>query len=273
MAGLSGCAADERRESAWPHEELAAPRLAFRAKGDKFFDVGFHPGGRQVAAIGHGVKVSRLRLWDVATGAEVLVIESTAAVLCGRMAFSPDGTTLAAGDSTGSVRVWDAETGRERLVLPGHRGAVFHVAFSPDGATLASASDDSTIRLWDARTGRHVHTLQGHIRQVARLAFSPDGTSLASSSTDFGDNVRIWEVGTGQCLRVLKGHRMQAHAVAFRPDGRQLASSSKDGIGGNPNHFAISGLVIRARSAHRETAVQCVSFDGPVLRWACLKYG
>jgi WD40 repeat protein len=231
MAGLSGCAPAVPQKSVQPsRDELAAPRRAFHAGDENLLDVRFHPDGRRVATIGHSAKVSRIRIWDIATGDQVRVIEPTVATLLGRIAFSPDGMTLAAGDTNGSVRVWDDETRRERLVLPGHSGTVFHVAFSPDGATLASASDDTTIRLWDARTGRHVHTLQGHSRQVTRLAFSPVGKTLASASSNFGDNVRIWEVATGECLRVLKGHQTQAHAVAFHPDGRQLASASKDGI-------------------------------------------
>ena len=60
-------------------------------------------------------KESRLRIWEIATGSQVVVSEPTVAIRTGRMAFSPDGTTLAAGDSTGSVRLWNAETGRERL--------------------------------------------------------------------------------------------------------------------------------------------------------------
>ena len=219
LATLSNCASETPQESARPQEESPAPRLALRAVGERFLDVAFRPDGRQVAAVGHHERGSRLRLWDVATGGQVLVIAPTDLFLS-RPAFSPDGSAVAAGDITGSVRVWDAATGQERLVLRGHEDTLFHVTFSPDGANLASAGQDTTIRLWDARTGRHLRTLRGHSRQVTRLAFSPDGLTLASTSSDFGENVRIWEVSTGQCLRILQGHRMQAHAVAFRPDGR-----------------------------------------------------
>ena len=232
MAGLFGCAADVPQGSAGsPRYELAVPRREFRVDGEKFYDVRFHPDGRHLATMGgEAAKESRLRIWEIATGSQVVVSEPTVAIRTGRMAFSPDGTTLAAGDSTGSVRLWNAETGRERLALPGHSGAVFQVAFSPDGTILASASNDCSVRLWVALTGRPINTLQGHARQATRVAFSPDGKVLASSSSEFGDNVRIWEVGTGKCLRVLKGHQTQVHALAYRPDGRQLASSSKEGI-------------------------------------------
>ena len=66
-----------------------------------------------------------------------------------RMAFSPDGTTIATGSHEGSVRLLDALTGAEI-----HRrevgSPVNAVAFSPDGARLAAASADGFVRGWEA---------------------------------------------------------------------------------------------------------------------------
>ena len=65
------------------------------------------------------------------------------------VAFSPDGTTLAAGSTDGTVRLWDMATHRQITTLTGPTGAVNSVAFSPDGKTLATGSADHTVRLWD----------------------------------------------------------------------------------------------------------------------------
>ena len=68
------------------------------------------------------------------------------------MAFSPDGTLLAAAYSDGYVRLWNLVT-RQAVgaALPAYasqvRGAT-GVAFSPDGKLLASASGDGTVRTW-----------------------------------------------------------------------------------------------------------------------------
>jgi WD40 repeat protein len=70
------------------------------------------------------------------------------------VAFSPDGHTLASGDSDGAVRLWDvADPAHPRPLgqpLTGSGGVpVGSVTFSPGGHTLASADGDGTIRLWN----------------------------------------------------------------------------------------------------------------------------
>jgi WD40 repeat protein len=65
-----------------------------------------------------------------------------------KVAFSPDGTRLAAGSADGTVQVWHTTTGRACPVLRGHADQVWGVAFAPDGRGLASGSWDGTLRLW-----------------------------------------------------------------------------------------------------------------------------
>jgi WD40 repeat protein len=68
------------------------------------------------------------------------------------VAFSPDGTLLAAAYADGTVRLSNPATRQPVGVpIPAYTGpvaAVTGVAFSPDGTLLATADADGTVRTW-----------------------------------------------------------------------------------------------------------------------------
>ena len=156
------------------------------------------------------------------------------------VAFSPDGSLLAAGDGTGQIRLWDISRGRQILSFQAHDDAVWAVSFSPDGKWLASGSADKTVRLWNVSSGAVLEhsgqerldashagrILVGHRSRIQSLTFSPDGKWLASSGED--RTIRIWDLHTGELRNTLTAHRDLTQTVAFSPDGRFLASGSRD---------------------------------------------
>jgi WD40 repeat protein len=92
-----------------------------------------------------------LRLWDVATRKPLGEPFSGHLHDSGRVAFSPDGSTVAlAGGREGAVGLWDVTT-RQPLgdVLQSNSIDVQNVVFAHNGRVLASASSDGTVRLWD----------------------------------------------------------------------------------------------------------------------------
>ncbi|MFJ7042044.1 hypothetical protein ACIQVC_01365 [Streptomyces sp. NPDC101112] len=105
----------------------------------------------------------------------------------GALAFSPDGSRVAAGDRTGRVALWDGDLRRRagvlRNVFPSPLGdtpeAVSALAFSPDGHTLAVGGDAGTIQLWDTTTRQPLGgPLPSPGEPIASLAFSPDNATL-----------------------------------------------------------------------------------------------
>ncbi|MDX3841480.1 WD40 repeat domain-containing protein [Streptomyces europaeiscabiei] len=108
------------------------------------------------------------------------------------LAFSPDGSRVAAGDRTGRVALWDGDLRRRagvlRNVFPAPLGgtpeAVSALALSPDGHTLAVGGDAGTIQLWDTATQQPLGgPLPSPGERIASLAFSPDNTTLFAGGT------------------------------------------------------------------------------------------
>jgi WD40 repeat protein len=142
------------------------------------------------------------------------------------VAYSPDGTLVAAGSAIGDISLWDTIHNNEKLVLKGHNDWIRSVNFSPDSKMLASGSGDHTIKLWDTTTGECINTLSGHTDWVRSVAFHPDGKIIASSSSD--RTIRLWDLQTGKQLKILTGHQDWVWSISFNKDGNTLASGSND---------------------------------------------
>jgi WD40 repeat protein len=211
--------------------------------GGPVCDVCFSADGRRLAG---ALQDRTVRVWDAATGHEILSREGHDHDPARGVCFSPDGRHLAS-NSYNTVKVWDVATGRESLSLKafwGHNsiigprgwharrseGAAFvtegGVRFSPDGKRLASPSGDHKVRVWDAATGREAATPKGQTSQVYGVSFGPDGRRLAGALQD--GTVKVWDAATGEAILSFKGHAAAVLGVCFSPDGKRLASASED---------------------------------------------
>jgi WD40 repeat protein len=218
-------------------EPLAS--LAFSPDGRRLATLagrsGYHTHSEQADTGRPGVETrvfdshGELKVWDVATGAEVLTIPRGGS----SVAFSPDGTRLAVAGirwpkgqaKIEEVTVWDAGSGKQLRTLV---GASQGLAFSPDGTRLASFSwETSTLTVWDARTGQKQLTIRGAVGDVA---LSPNGKRLAAvyAGNGNGDEVHLWDAASGKDLQTLRGHGGQVTRLAFSPDGKRLATASLD---------------------------------------------
>ncbi|MEU9174499.1 helix-turn-helix domain-containing protein [Streptomyces sp. NPDC048420] len=126
------------------------------------------------------------------------------------LAFSPDGTRLAVGDSTGHVTLWDGElrtrlgilTGTSDTATQGDAEAVNALTFSADGATLAVGGQNGTLRLWDTAGQQQLGTdLPTAGDEIGALAFTHDDSVLYAS----GPNVLLQRhpVAPADVVRVL----------------------------------------------------------------------
>ena len=72
------------------------------------------------------------------------------------LAFTPDGSRIAAASPRGSVGLFETQSGRPIFTLNGPGLPVWSLAFTPDGRHLLTGGGDRIVRRWDARSGDHL---------------------------------------------------------------------------------------------------------------------
>lgn len=107
------------------------------------------------------------------------------------IAFSRDGSLLAAGDRSGAILVWNTRDGVPLVKLTGHSERAYACCVTPDNRRLVSCSRDKTIRWWDLTTGRELCVMRGDWGDNEDLALSPDGWTLLSIGQD--KSLRMWD--------------------------------------------------------------------------------
>ncbi len=147
-----------------------------------------------------------------------------------RIAWSPDGRTLATASADLAIRLWNSEDGKSVNALEGHKDYVWSVVFHPREPILATASHDGTIKIWDARTGSPVRTIEAgahrHAWKIWCVAFHPTLNILATGGDDA--TVRIWDFSSGKLIKTLHGHEASVNTLEFNKGGNLLATGSLD---------------------------------------------
>jgi serine/threonine protein kinase/WD40 repeat protein len=180
-----------------------------------------------------------LRVWDVSSGNVVHTEEKGFRAL----AFTPDGSLLAAGDQQGKVTLWSREQNEKLAALSVGHTAVLALAFTrdphrrparepEDGWLLAVGDAGGSVSVWDLERKSPRSFCRGSSDRIHALAFNPDGTALASTGRH---DARLWDAARGQLLLNLSiPGRNWMTDLAWSPDGSHLAVSSKTVFGNNP---------------------------------------
>jgi WD40 repeat protein len=127
--------------------DLATLRLVHKIKGgNNVYSVNFLPDGEFLVWSNNpgDIKIYRAGSWE-----EVKTLAPARKTPVYVIAFSPDGTLLAAGGNSKLVQVWDLARGALVREFPGHTDQIWMVVFFPDGKHLISTAEDGTARIWD----------------------------------------------------------------------------------------------------------------------------
>jgi WD40 repeat protein len=191
VGNLLASGGDDRTAKLWRVSDGALVNTL--AVGSRVHRVAFSPDGQWLATGDQG----SVKLWQVSTGALVRTFSPAFGGQVMGLAFSPDGSRVAAVSLDGTTRAWQASTGAVSftLTLPPStpNGSVAALAFAPNGFSLVTGNDEvnptpehGTVRFWRAADGAPLRLFdqQGGV-YVNSIAFSPLGTVFAySRATD-----------------------------------------------------------------------------------------
>jgi WD40 repeat protein len=150
------------------------------------------------------------------------------------LAWSPDGTLLAAASAAGPITLFGAADGTVRHVLPGHDDGANCLAWAKTGAVLATGGQDGAVKFWDAAAGQHTATAAlggGWVEQVAWMGaklFASSGRTLTALRAD------------GTVAHKFKDAPKSISALAGHPSGGGVAVSYFGGVSlWDPDDFVV----------------------------------
>jgi WD40 repeat protein len=150
------------------------------------------------------------------------------------VAFSPNGTLLAAGSEDGTfLLAQHRSTGKWTVFSPtgGPLNAVETVVFSLDGRMLATGSSTGTVQLWNITNPSEpvrLKTLTVSAQSVISVAFSPSG-ELAASYDD--GTIRLWDIrnpASAVPLATLSGLASPT-SITWETDPQYVSGAAADG--------------------------------------------
>jgi hypothetical protein len=148
------------------------------------------------------------------------------------LAWSTDGTKLAAASGAGPIAVFEAEAGTRLHTLPGHDEGTNAISWQPSGSTsvLASGGQDGAVKLWDAAAGQHTATAKlgsAWVEYVAWRSATADGPALLAAAA--GRDLALLNAD-GSVRHRFKPAPKTLSAVTWHPSGGAVAAAYFGGV-------------------------------------------
>jgi len=153
------------------------------------------------------------------------------------IAFSPDGSTVAAAGAAQDVYTWDSETGVAIDRFSGQGAEITLLAFNGNGDVVAIGKDNSAV-VWDNNPVWRLERMIGSpdspetfVDRVTALDFSHDGRLLATGGGEpsRSGELKIFNPENGELIRAIdEPHSDTIFALEFSRDGKFIASCAAD---------------------------------------------
>ena len=111
------------------------------------------------------------------------------------VAFSPDGTHLAAGGSDNAIHIFETATWEKTVTIQQHADWVTSLQFNFSNDQILSTSRDRTARIYDATSGELETTYTSHSAALTTAIFL-NKDRAASAGRD--KEIHLWDVKEGK---------------------------------------------------------------------------
>jgi WD40 repeat protein/tRNA A-37 threonylcarbamoyl transferase component Bud32/tetratricopeptide (TPR) repeat protein len=192
------------------------------------------PDSRRLAAAwtvaGKGSYTRRLTIFDAASGEDLFQVDNPAVPRA--IAFSPDGTRVAACGEEEAVRVFDTATGRKHVALFTGATQVTGLAFSPDGRRLYAAGwGIGGVKVFDPTRDPRCRPVANSMNQLAALTFDREGGRVLAIDWVYGMLASVDPIDGSERIErrlpVIDSRRWPRGDFAFSPDGGRLAAPTQ----------------------------------------------
>jgi WD40 repeat protein len=201
----------------------------------------YSPDGKMLATVKHelvnnNMVVQMVKLWDPATGKELLNLTGNGQGGVYSPAFSPDSKTLALSNVDGTISLVDPGTGKEIRSWKQVARGVPMLIFSPDGSKLYSRSTaDQAVLEWDVSNGKELRKFTpalpaataGRAVGAAQLAIAPDGKTLVLAGLNNG--LTFVDLTDGKEAAAPNAPASALADIHYNPDGKHLFTRGVDG--------------------------------------------
>ena len=180
--------------------------------------------GRRVVSASE--KDQSIRVWDLETGEQVLLIQGKEPHEFQKVCITADGLrAVSAGHRNliGIMGGWNLETGVKIFenvfgyVIDGGRG----LSLNADGSTALRIADQN-LAVYDLAGGYVGAEYRDHMGPVTAVALAPNGTHAASGGRD--RTLKVWDLDAQKKMGELSGHTHEISCVAIAQDGSMIVS-------------------------------------------------
>ena len=144
------------------------------------------------------------------------------------LAFSPDGTRLAAGRQDASVTVWDLASGRVLAHHADQDGPVQFLSFCLGGQALVGYEAPGIVWTRPSTASGPRRTLPGVMGPLDHLSVSPDGRRIAAGGPN--QPPTVWDLATDAQGQSYPASNRIVRQIAFGADSRSLLLGFGDNV-------------------------------------------